>query len=906
MKKKFTLLLLAVFAMSLQAFADVVISMYDESATYTSAELSNIKSGKLIWDKATKTLTMDNVAIEINAYGEAFKINGVGNMTLLLKGANSITSNDYVAFYHQVDGGVMITSDDGKGSLTCRGDNGIYVTFETSTLIIANCTVTAEGTNGGGINGDGWNHNNFAKLIVDKANVTAKGTPDSGSYGSINWVNDISLIDCSYVAPAGVYFTKITKKLENGNNYNIGGLTTDGTTFTTEEVVIKCLTIDEQNFPDEAFRTYVKTTFDLDDDNVLSNDEIATATKIDGRGKSIKDLTGIEFFTELTELNCRGNDLSAKPLDLSANTKLKKIDLYDAKLKAINVSKLLDLEHLNVGYNNLMALDVSNNTKLTYLDFYYNTELITPVDLSKLTELNYLHIYGTPVGTLDVSHNTKLTSLTCTKCNLTTLDVSMLPLLSTLNFGQNDLTSVDLSHNPELTKINGGSSYKLESINLSGCTKLETVNLSFCVLTELVLPEGCTGLYSLEIHANQIRGAAMNAFVESLPTVTAGTIKAYYPHTFREGNVITTLQVAAANAKHWKVYYNADTGSGYEWKEYEGSSPGIAIDDVNFPDDNFRAEIKKKRYDGDQDGFLSDEEISSTYLIEVNQKNIENLKGVEFFTALKYLHCYGNKLTTLDVSVFPDLEILSCLENPLTTLDVTHNPKLRDLGCRDCQLTALDLSQNPGLLHLYCQDNQLTALDLTNNTKLVNLNCSGNKLTALDTSKNTELSNLECYSNQITALDMSKNKLLSLDCSYNKLTALDLSTFAGLDVGSSVFICGNQIGETAMKALVESLPVAVEDYGPTLYVVDSSYPNEKNVITISQVALAKSKNWYVYDLGTDTAYEGVTGIAPVVGDKPGTTICYDLSGRRIETGNSSMSQLPKGIYIINGRKVVIK
>ena len=231
MKKKFTLLLLAVFAMSLQAFADVVISMYDESATYTSAELSNIKSGKLIWDKATKTLTMDNVAIEINAYGEAFKINGVGNMTLLLKGANSITSNDYVAFYHQVDGGVMITSDDGKGSLTCRGEYGIYVSYDTATLIIANCTVTAVGTYGGGISGDGWNHYNFAKLIIDKANVTAKGAPGDRFYGSINWVNDISLIDCSYVAPAGVYFTKITKKLENGNNYNIGGLTTDGTTF---------------------------------------------------------------------------------------------------------------------------------------------------------------------------------------------------------------------------------------------------------------------------------------------------------------------------------------------------------------------------------------------------------------------------------------------------------------------------------------------------------------------------------------------------------------------------------------------------------------------------------------------------------------------------------------------------
>jgi len=107
-----------------------------------------------------------------------------------------------------------------------------------------------------------------------------------------------------------------------------------------------------------------------------------------------------------------------------------------------------------------------------------------------------------------------------------------------------------------------------------------------------------------------------------------------------------------------------------------------------------------------------------------------------------------------------------------------------------------------------------------------------------------------------------------------------------------------------MKALVESLPVAVEDYGPTLYVVDSSYPNEKNVITISQVALAKSKNWYVYDSGTDTAYEGVTGIAQVESDKPRTADCYDLSGRKIVNAKSPNRQLPKGIYIINGKKVI--
>ena len=42
-----------------------------------------------------------------------------------------------------------------------------------------------------------------------------------------------------------------------------------------------------------------------------------------------------------------------------------------------------------------------------------------------------------------------------------------------------------------------------------------------------------------------------------------------------------------------------------------------------------------------------------------------------------------------------------------------------------------------------------------------------------------------------------------------------------------------------------------------------------------------------------------TGIAPVIADDAQPTVIYDLSGRRVENPT-------KGIYIINGKKVVIK
>lgn len=33
---------------------------------------------------------------------------------------------------------------------------------------------------------------------------------------------------------------------------------------------------------------------------------------------------------------------------------------------------------------------------------------------------------------------------------------------------------------------------------------------------------------------------------------------------------------------------------------------------------------------------------------------------------------------------------------------------------------------------------------------------------------------------------------------------------------------------------------------------------------------------------------------------------YDLQGRKVETGNQNWENLPKGVYIVNGRKVVVR
>ena len=95
-----------------------------------------------------------------------------------------------------------------------------------------------------------------------------------------------------------------------------------------------------------------------------------------------------------------------------------------------------------------------------------------------------------------------------------------------------------------------------------------------------------------------------------------------------------------------------------------------------------------------------------------------------------YLHCWSNRLATLDVSNNTALEDLWCFSNQLSNLDVSNNTALIQLICSYNRLINLDISKNSSMRWLQCQFNLLTNLDASNNTELVYLNCIFNDFTA--------------------------------------------------------------------------------------------------------------------------------------------------------------------------------
>ncbi|MCZ4318493.1 T9SS type A sorting domain-containing protein [Aequorivita viscosa] len=205
---------------------------------------------------------------------------------------------------------------------------------------------------------------------------------------------------------------------------------------------------------------------------------------------------------------------------------------------------------------------------------------------------------------------------------------------------------------------------------------------------------------------------------------------------------------------------------------------------VNIPDANFKNALLNHNpvIDTNGDGEIQVSEAEAVSVLNLYNKNISDLTGVEAFANIYRLDCHVNLLTQLDISENIELLYLDVSVNSLSTLDLTNNLQLIDLDCSDNQFTSLDISNNSSLTDLYCERNMLTSLNISQNPSLINLSCGQNPLSSLDVSQNLNLEFLNVYTTQLSDIDVSNNiNLIDLNLSDNQLTSLDVSQIPNLD-----------------------------------------------------------------------------------------------------------------------------
>ena len=540
------------------------------------------------------------------------------------------------------------------------------------------------------------------------------------------------------------------------------------------------------NFPDEEFRRFLKECCDKNGDGKLDVDikNMTIPTSY-----AIKSLEGIRFFEDLEKLDCHGIGLTT--LNVGKNFKLKELDCSDNQLKesypilSSGLKKLNcsnnKLTHMNLGilYGlNLEEVNCSNNEirnivmdsvgELVKFDCS-NNDLMT-LDVSQCFKLKELNCSGNQLMELDVSQCFKLKELNCSGNQLMELDVSSQTQLKQLDCSKNKLTELNVKQNGGLTSLICNDN-QLKTLDLSQNLSLSHLN---CAKNRLACLD-VTGISGTIIaDGNRCPIAVRTDGTFDLTTLPGFDVS---KAIFWNGGSVSGTILTVENGKD-EVSYQYDCGNGVNPKFiFETSLP---INEKNFPDANFRKYIKGNIAGGRD--VLTVEERSKVKIININKKDISDLKGIEAFPNLTELDCGNNSIQKLDLRQNPMLITLKCNKNQLTQLDLSKNPDIDYLNCSENQLEQLDVSHLK-LEYLYCSHNDLEQLDVKNSKWLRELDCSKNELTVLDVdvTHKPNLVRVECQNNQLTSLILGENKMLrKLNCANNQLTQLNLNNMISL------------------------------------------------------------------------------------------------------------------------------
>ena len=239
------------------------------------------------------------------------------------------------------------------------------------------------------------------------------------------------------------------------------------------------------HIPDPSLRAAIAEALGKSPNAPITAEEMERLGRLDAPNRGIQDLTGLQFATNLSNLNIRVNEISdISPLAGLINLRLLLFDRNPVS-DLSPVARLVNLERLEVNFANVSDL--------------------SPV--AKLVNLRHLGFSGNNISDLSpIAGLINLETSYFTANNISDLSpVAGLINLEHLNFSTNDISDIS----PVVGLINlrefhtwGNPVSDISS--LAGLTKLEKVDICGAELSDLTPLAGLTGLKELYLVSNRI------------------------------------------------------------------------------------------------------------------------------------------------------------------------------------------------------------------------------------------------------------------------------------------------------------------------------------------------------------------------------------------------------------------
>ena len=426
------------------------------------------------------------------------------------------------------------------------------------------------------------------------------------------------------------------------------------------------------NFSDPNLKTYLVSQLILDtngdgygDASIDTNNDgeiqqsealVVTSLYIGYTLTPINNLTGIESFTNLVELNVDYSAVSS--LNLTGLVQLKKLRVNNNNsLTALNVNACIALEELNCNNNHIASLSIAN-----------------------LPNLKIIHCQGNTMTSLSLSNLPALLTLDCVSNLLTTITFSALPVFEDLYCDANHMQSLNLTSIPSLKNLGCGSN-QLTSLNLSASANLESLNCSNNTLNTL----NVSNLVHLKVLvADGIGISTLN--LSGLNDLTIISVVGNYLTTLNLDGLSNLTQVNCSSNNINSLSINGLSQLTYLNCGYNSIS---ALDLTQCPN---------------LEGFY----CHNNQITSLNPTALSHC--INFF-------CDNNLLTNIDVSGLTNVTDISIKNNLLTSLDLSNlhnlfyvlcdNNLLTYINAKNGHVESLTVSGNPNLLNICADDDQL-------------------------------------------------------------------------------------------------------------------------------------------------------------------------------------------------------
>ena len=227
------------------------------------------------------------------------------------------------------------------------------------------------------------------------------------------------------------------------------------------------------------------------------------------------------------------------------------------------------------------------------------------------------------------------------------------------------------------------------------------------------------------------------------------------------------------------------------YKPVVNEETGETVERTYVPDDNFEQTLIDLGYDDTLDDYVNTENIKTIENLDVSEKNITDLTGIEDAINLINLNAQRNQISgNLNFSFNPKVETVDLAYNSLKEIEFNDNQFLRKLWLyNNNTIDKLEILNSPELEELTIHDNKITEVDIKNSPKIKNIRIWNNPISSLDISHLNDLQVIYAWdlSGPITIGQISNLRIAGLD--RNNFGSLDLSLMEKLE-GFSCNDCG--------------------------------------------------------------------------------------------------------------------